>query len=153
MNQGRSPSPYQILRNDYFGVTMAVAPFMLWLLLGAVAILPAALGSEKLNLNPLMLAGLGLATAFCWIALIWRIWMVRTIFAEGTLVNGVITNIWFFRQRGSCKLQYNYMGTAYEIQNTLIYSKRTCKLAAGSRVTLVVDPQDPKRVFLRDLYL
>jgi hypothetical protein len=153
MNQGKSPSIPQILRNDTLGVTMAVVPFALWLLFGAVVILPATLGSEKLNLNPPVLAGLGLVTAYCWIVLAWRMWMIHSIFAEGILVNGVIANIWFFRQRGRCKLQYNYMGTAYETLNTLIYNERTRRLTAGARVTLVIDPQDPKRVFLRDLYL
>jgi hypothetical protein len=152
MNTPRIPSILQILRNDYLAITLAFTPLILWLLPLVVYGLPAALGTRTPALNPLALPGMAAITVFCWAALVWRVTMVRTIFANGDLVEGIITRIWFYRQRGQCELSFTHMGMVCTAKSTLVKTEKARRLAVGGKVMLVVDAGDVKRVFLRDLY-
>jgi len=147
------PSISSLLRNDTLAVTFAFTPLVLLLLPLAVYGLPALLGGPTAPLHPLALPGLAILAIFSWSVLVWRVLSLRAIFADGDRVEGVITRIWFFRQRGQCELSYTRMGMPITAKSNLVRTERSRRLAVGQKVTLVVDPRDDQRVFICALYL
>ena len=152
MNSSKTPSISQILRNDYLSITLIFTPIILLALPLVAYWLPAALGTFTPPLSPLAAPALAGVTLFCWGTLAWRVAMVRNIFSSGDVVEGTITRIWFYRQRGQCELTYTHLGNSCTAKSTLVKTEKAQGLAVGKKVTLVVDPQDAERVFLRDLF-
>jgi hypothetical protein len=146
------PGLYQILRNDYLSITFAVTPLMLWVLWFAVDVLPSWLNGQKVWLGwQLLLALIGI-TGLCWLVVGWRVSLIHSILQDGGLVEGIITRVWFVQSRGQVECSYTYMRQAYQAKITLVKNERTSQMTVGEPLTLVVDPDDPKRVFVRDLF-
>ncbi|HJR79728.1 MAG TPA: DUF3592 domain-containing protein [Anaerolineales bacterium] len=85
--------------------------------------------------------------------LIWRYRTIASVFADGQQTKGVITGIGFFRGRGVVKYSYTFKGTTQISDNAINRNGRTRKLRVGQKVTVLVDPKNPKRAFIQELYL
>jgi len=153
MNNTRLPSIIQIISIDYLAITMAVVPIALWALLGVVYIMPAALDGKPVDLSSFLILLLLALTAFCWLALAWRVSKIRAVFAAGIHVKGIITGIWFFRNRGQMCFSYNYQGSIHDARMTLVKNQRSLALKEGAMLELLVDPDNAERTFLQDLFI
>lgn len=149
----RLPSIFQIIRTDYLAITLAVVPPALWLLLGVVYILPALLNGQAVDINGFLILILLAVTLYCWLALAWRVSNIRAVFAAGIHVQGIITGIWFFRNRGQMCFSYTYLGALHDAKMTLVKNLRTSHLQEGATLDLLVDPNNPDRAFLQDLFI
>lgn len=90
-----------------------------------------------------------------WGALLaWRTAWVRSIFARGTLVAGLLEPTGF-EAEASARFVYSYDWQGQRIRRSVwvVQTERTERMAAASSVRVVVDPAQPRRACLRDLYV
>ncbi len=153
------PSVGRIVWTDYWaflGVVLILVGMVTYPAIVYLGIVPQARG-----VDPLM--GEAGAPFFFWFALaavgvgipglFWRISTIRSVFEQGVRVDGVVTSVWFYKDRGRADFQYSHEGTVYQGGNPLHKTARTKALWEGESVTLVVDPQRPTRAFIEHLYV
>ncbi len=151
-----TPSVFRIVWTDYWASLAAIFLFPFLALVFIFGFLPLLLDTHiTSNLTSLLtlLAG----TAF-WIfifggALAWRVTVIRTVFNDGQEVKGKISEVGFNRDRGTVKYTYTYMGMVYKASNRIMKNGRTGRLTSGAEADIMVDTGDPRRAFLKDLYL
>jgi hypothetical protein len=144
MNQ--RPPIFRIIGTDYTALQGAVFPIVF---LGLYVVLP--LLGERMPSSFIYIA---LAvTVIALAVLTWRYRLILSIFDDGQEVSGTISNIVFFRDRGTISYIYTYQGQKFESYNPVLRNKRTRALKIGDEVALLVDRNHPKRAFIRDLYL
>ena len=85
--------------------------------------------------------------------LIQRYRTISSVFANGTKTKGEITSIGFFRGRGRVEYSYTIQGAKQTSGNAINRNSRTRKLRIGQNVNIVVDPDDPKRAFIQEIYV
>lgn len=144
--KSQRPSLLQIFRTDYAAFMALVFPVVFW----AMAIF--------LNYNQppadtgLLYIGISL-TAAAVPLILWRIYYFLKIFDIGVEAAGVIQGVGFYRSRGRVNYIYTYQGTRFSAGNPIIRNKRTKELAAGQEVTVLVNPNNPKRAVIKHLFL
>lgn len=153
------PSPVRIIQIDYWTMLSLLFPGVFWLIyLGAAMF---GFFSDVRGYDPLLgaqgipflfwlgIAGLvvGLPTAS------YRIRMIRSVFASGVEAPGVLTSLSFYRDRGRAEYTFQMGEQRLQSGNALHKTERTRALQVGQAVTLAVDPANPKRAFIRSLYL
>jgi hypothetical protein len=84
---------------------------------------------------------------------VWRIRHIRAFFTRGIEVTGQILDSWFFRGRGRVEYTYTYHDQTYRSSSAINKTAQTAILERGDEVVLMVDPHDPKRALIRDLYV
>jgi hypothetical protein len=148
----RQPSPYQIILNDAEAFRAAVYPVVFWLI-ALLIVLPTGrgVGGSGLALSLILLAGL--ATVIGLPMLMLRVNRVRGVFEVGQEVEGVIVQADFLRERGWLDFTYVYQGKPFKGRVEVMNNDRTRQFEAGKPVVLMVDPQNPRQAFVRDLYL
>jgi len=152
----RTPSVMRIVWTDYWAALAAIFLFPFLALIFIFGILPMLLDS-RITTNLASLLTLLIGAAFWTLifggALAWRITVIRSVFADGQDVRGQISEVGFSRDHGTVKYSYTYMGTNYTGSNRVMKNGRTGRLAAGAEAGVMVDTGDPRRAFLKDLYL
>ena len=84
---------------------------------------------------------------------IWRVRSIQKMFANSVEVTGQITDLSFFRDRGRVEYSYIYQGQNYSGGNAIMKTGKTLQLRPGSQILLLVNPNEPKRALIRDLYV
>jgi hypothetical protein len=67
-------------------------------------------------------------------------------------VEGDVVSVSFFRDRGSATYIYTVNGERYKSSNAIMRHRITTQLRQGQKVTIVVNKDNPKTAFIRDLY-
>ncbi|MDR3575793.1 MAG: hypothetical protein P4L50_18180 [Anaerolineaceae bacterium] len=147
------PSVFRIIRRDYLAITLAWVPVTMWLLYGVVYLLPALLDHQPVSANGFLILILVGLTLYSWLALAWRITNIRAVFSAGIHVQGIITGLWFFRNRGQMCFSYKYQGIIHDAKMTLVKGPQTRTLKEGASLDLLVDPDNSERTFLQDLFI
>lgn len=141
----RAPSLIRTIQTDYTAFLAFLFPVIFWGLY---------LFFTFSSMDAAGFADISIAvTAAGLLILLWRYWLLRSVFHDGVEVPGVVSDIYFFRGRGRVSYIYTYQGQKYISGNAINKTKRTRSLVQGEQVTLVIDPNNPKRAFIRDLYL
>ena len=153
----RLPPVARILKVDAPAGVAALTFALVWTLhAGAVALgrlpwgIEALIATASEDPAPLILTtagtvlGLGIAT--------WRVLRIRGVFARGAEVEGEITTLNFHRGRGRIYYTFQHRGKAHTSWAPVHQSKAVRRLRVGDRVPILVDPEAPKRAYLRDLY-
>jgi hypothetical protein len=85
--------------------------------------------------------------------------LIRRVFSGGEEVTARVSSSVVIQGAGNIpewrtRLAYNFRGKEYEVQ-TYLFSKsfRRPILSPGNEVVLILDPSNPSRVFVRDLFL
>jgi hypothetical protein len=139
------PSLFRIARTDYLASLTVLAPVVVW---GMAVIFPL-LGQTDAAFY------VSLASAVTVVALpvlLWRTSVVSNTLTNGIDVAGVISSAGFFRGRGRISYIYSYQGEKLQSSNAVQQNKQASALTVGSSVTVVLDPNNPKRAFIRDIY-
>jgi len=79
--------------------------------------------------------------------------MISSVFGNGIETSGTIQKIYFFRGRGRVEYVYSFQGQKYMSGNAINRTKTTRALSDGQHITLLVDPNNPKRAFVKEIYL
>lgn len=85
--------------------------------------------------------------------LVWRILRVRGIFRRGRPVTGQISRLWVRREWVHVRYVYLVQGQRFEVRQFLLKNRRLLTMRAGTTITIRVDPTNPQRSLIQDLYL
>lgn len=140
------PSLFRIINTDYIALVAVVFPAVFWVFYLGLLIFQAR-GAEKFMIYPILATPIGL------LLLIWRIWMISTIFEHGLSIPATVSNLFFDRDRGQICYIYMHEGRKFEGVNFVHKNKRAAALKVGDKVTAVIDRNNPKRAFIQELYL
>ncbi len=152
------PSIVRIIQSDYIATLSIIAPLVflgMYLVITVFGFFPGLRGRDPISADgaPFFFWGaivallVGLPLAY------WRVKRVTGVFGRGQTVTGVVEDVKFFRDRGSVVYVYHLDGQRYVGMNTINKTQRTTQLMKGVEVALVVDKSNPKRAFIRDLYV
>lgn len=137
----------RILINDYLAFLGWAIPLMLWIVY-LISVFVGRYGATSF-FSYLALA----ATLAGPIVLLLRVIYFRWMFAQGIEAPGKISEVSFTQDRGRVIYNYIHAGAEYRSANTLHRSADTRALRTGQNVTIMVDPRDPKRGLVKDLYI
>lgn len=145
MNQ--PPSLLKIIKIDYIFFLALIFPVILW----ALFLFFVIYKYETITLPlPLSFGGI---TIIALAILAWRWHIFSTVFTDGLEIQGVITDVDFFRDRGRVSYVYSVQGSKMIGGAAVMKTKETKELIVGQPVTLVVDRSHLKRAFIKALYL
>lgn len=155
--EGREPlSLGAILRGDYLTTAGLVLVGMVALLFFAVEILPAGLNGQPIQPpveELVLLAGMILLFAA---GLAWRILALRDVWQGGARVPGQVQQALFLGSGGRVTVRYAYQGQDYLRRVRVFNDARGVRARifhAGAQVGVVIDPADPRRMLLEDLFV
>jgi hypothetical protein len=140
------PSLFNVVRNDYGAFMAFLFPVILW---GYFIYTTFAQPPVE---NTLLYYGLGITAVFVPI-LLWRIFFFIKIFNTGVETSAMIQEIGFFRGRGRVNYIYTHQDTRYSSSNTIRQTSRTKDISINQEVTVLVDPNNPKRAIIKQLYI
>jgi hypothetical protein len=144
----KQPSLIKILTIDYFAFMACLIPIVIW---GFYFVF---MNMQKVDPGDYTLPLIfGAATLIALAVIAWRVREILSIFDDGLEAQAVIGNVFFFRDRGRVDYSYTFQGQNYIGGNALHKVKQTQALAAGQHVTVMVDRNNPKNAYIRDLYL
>lgn len=142
----RLPSIWRIAYVDYGASLGVLLPVVAWGLALVGRFLDPEAAAFFLYIAPAVTIG-GL------VLLLWRLWAIRSVFDGGDEVPGVISGTGFFRGRGRVEYIYTYRGHKYQAANAVQSNAHSRALAPGQEVSVMVNRFNPKRAFVRELYL
>jgi hypothetical protein len=159
MDTKNKPSVIRMIQSDYMvllGVLLPVVSLVLYVSVAYFGFFPGFRGHDPIQGTDgaplffyLFLAGLviGLPLAY------WRIRSVQGLFSRSVEVSGQITNVSFFRDRGRIDYEYVYQGQKCSGGTAVMKNGQTQSMRPGIAIVLLVDPDQPKRALIRDLYV
>lgn len=144
----KQPSLLKIVTIDYAALLGWLFPVVMW----GIYIVLIVLDNVKTNdfTLPIIFAAI---TVVALAVLVWRIQVFNTVFSDGVETTATINNVSFFRDRGRVDYVYTHQGQKYASGNAIHKVKQTLALKVGEQVVLMVDRNNPKRAFIRDLYM
>ncbi len=140
------PSIIKIVTNDYVAFMSVLIPVIAW-----IGILVLVFIQSNALLNLALVAGV--VTVVSLIALGWRLSVFYAVFRDGLSVPGVVSGVTFFRDRGRVEYVYSHAGEKLLSGNAVHKTGQTAALHVGQEVVVVLDRNNPKRAYLRDLYV
>ncbi|RPI90216.1 MAG: hypothetical protein EHM40_18915 [Chloroflexi bacterium] len=144
--QTQRPSLFRVISVDYPSLLAALFPVVFWVWTAYYFYA----GSDSLQFFLLVSSGITLvAIPF----LFWRYRNIASVFEEGLESPGVIMAINFFRGRGRVDYAYTFQGQKLVSGNAINRTRLTKELRVGQAVTLVIDRNNPKRAFVKEIYL
>ena len=144
--QNQSPTLFRLISTDYPSYLSVLFPVVF----GAFTVY---FFITKHNSSQLFLLITALVTIIGVPILLQRYRTISSVFTNGTPTKGVITAIGFLRGRGRVEYSYTAQGERYTSSNAINRNGHTRKLRIGQNVNVVVDPDDPKRAFIQEIYL
>lgn len=152
-----TPSTKKIILTDYPAFLLTIAAPLSWLLLaGAFVIggMPNRSG-EFISFGEIgfiMLAIAIIVTVVTVPLLLRRIESYKNLLLRGRDATGVITSVWFVKDRGRVEYDVDFQGQRLHAWNAIMKKKETLALRVGDSVGLAVDANDPRRALIRHLY-
>lgn len=150
------PTWWRIISTDYWALVGVIIPCIglgLWIA-NAFFGFPGKLGGAPLPPNHpffLILATAGVIAGA--IILTRRRSYFDNLFASGHRMQGTVTSIWFLKDRGRVEFTFDYQGQPRRAGSALHRTKRTSALRPQQSVTVLVDPAQPSKAIILDLYL
>ena len=145
MNPNRNPSLLSIVRTDYYTFLSLLFVVILWIFFGFFQILNPGIPSGSL------FAAVGVSLVALTIS-IWRIQIILALFNGGIQLSATITECWLFRGHGRINYTYTYRGHDYLSGNDLVPTGEAKRIRVGDRVTVIIDPENPARAIIMDLF-
>jgi hypothetical protein len=144
--QSRGPSLFRVISTDYPSFLSVLFPIVF----GGFSIYFFFTRNDAFQLFLLLAIG---ATVVGVPVLVQRYRVISSVFADGSEAKGVVTGLSFFRGRGRVEYSYTFKGEKQVSANAINKNSRTRKLRVGEAVTVIVDPNNPKRAFIQEIYL
>ncbi len=148
MSTNRRPSLARVLNIDFAALAAWLYPLLFWVIYGLVWLFNRA-GAADWRLLAAVLGTTGVGAA----ALAWRVGVFMRVFAEGMTAEAVVSGLGFYRGGGHVAYTYGVDGQTVTGGNAVTRDPAISGLRVGQAVTVVVDPRNPRRAFIRDLYL
>jgi hypothetical protein len=145
MNKGFSLA--KLIKTDYVAFISALTPLILC---GIYLVVPLV-SKESWKDNTILLI-YGAMVVLSLGLFIWRIQVFRSVFNDGIETLATLISIYYYRGRGRLQYTYSYLGQEYTARNIVNRIAATRALTLGQQVVVLVDPSNPKRALIRDLY-
>ena len=149
----------KILKSDLLAVVSIIAPFMVGLLLldakyfGFLNMFFSG-GTSDGNEDPKIYFWMFVICLIIFVPLlISRVTRIENIFKNGVEVNGVITFINLFKDRGQIKYSFELGGETYEKSHFVHRNKFINSLQHGQEVKIMVLNDNPKRALIKEMYI
>ena len=143
----KRPSLVKIIWIDYVALVATLFPIMAW---GFYVLL---LALDKQTPDTGIATTFLMITVFSLVILAWRVRMFFFLFSDGIEASATISNVFFFRDRGRVDFVFTYQGQKYGSGNAIHKVKQTKNLKVGDRIVVLIDRNNPKRAYIRDLFL
>ena len=144
--QNQSPSLFRIISTDYPSYLSVLFPIVF----GGFTLYFFAVGNDALQLFLFLAIGV---TVVGIPVLLQRYRTISSVFANGEQTNGVVTSVGFFRGRGNVSYSYTFHGEKLTSSNAINRNSLNRNLRVGQTVKLFVDPDNPKRAFIQEIYM
>lgn len=144
--QNQSPSLFRVISTDYPSYLSVLFPVVFV----GFTIYFFAVGNDAVQLFLFLAIGV---TVIGIPILVQRYRTITSVFESGQQINGVITSIGFFRGRGNVGYSYTFQGEKLTSSNAINRNSRTRNLRVGQTVKILVDPDNPKQAFIREIYM
>ena len=144
--KSQSPSLFRVISTDYPSFLSVLFPIVF----GSFSLYFFLTSNDALRLFLLLAVGaiiLGIPY------LVQRYRTISSVFADGIEAQGTVTKMFFFRGRGRIEYSYTVQGKKQTSSNAINKNSRTRGLKVGETVTVVVDRNDPKLAFIKEIYL
>jgi len=159
MTEKTKPSIVRIVQSDYpalLGILVPVVSLIMYVCVAYFGYFPGFRGRDPIQGTEgaplffyLFIIGLVVGIPLA----IWRIRSIQQMFSKSVEVVGQITNVSFYKDRGRVEYSYIYRGQNYSGGNAIMKTGKTQQLRSGNQVVLLVNPDEPKRALIRDLYV
>jgi len=144
--ENKTPSLLRVISTDYPSLLSALFPVVF----GGFTIYFFFSGNDSYQLFLFLTLGVAVpGIPFLFL----RYRTISSVFQDGAQTQGVVTRIGFFRGRGRVEYSYTFQGEKQISGNAINKNSRTRKLQVGQSVKILVDPNDPKKAFIREIYL
>ena len=144
--QNQRPSLFRVIGEDYVSLLSALFPLLFWI----YSAYSLFVRDDSTQFFVLLSAAV---TAVAIPLLLWRYRTIASVFEDGMEAPGTITAINFFRGRGRVSYVYTFQGQKYSSGNAINRTKHSKNLEVGKQVTIFIDPGNPKRAFVKEIYL
>ena len=144
--QNQNPSLFRVISTDYPSYLSVLFP----LVFGGFAIYFFAVGNDALQLFLFLAIGV---TVVGIPVLLQRYRTISSVFANGEQTNGIVTSVGFFRGRGNVGYSFTFHGEKLTSSNAINRNSLTRNLRVGQAVKVFVDPDNPKRAFIQEIYM
>lgn len=149
----QKPSLFRIIQSDYIAGLSLLFVLVTWALY-LILIYYGRIGTRATAADAPFFLNLAIVATLLGIPLlVWRINYYKSLFKKAEEIKGYITYIRFYRDRGKVRYEYMYKNEKHLVQNAIFKSGRTKHYRQGDEVTLIVDPGNPKKAIIRDIYI
>jgi hypothetical protein len=145
METKTTPSLIKIIQTDYTSFLSTIFLLSLWSVYLIFQILRLESPSGAI-IVAITLSIIALAIIY------WRYQLIISRFSQGSTVSAIISEIWFFRGRGRINYTYTFRGHEFITGDDVFPTKIARSFRAGDRVTVLLDPDNPDRAIISDLY-
>jgi len=147
----RRPSIWSIVWTDsacWQITSIAATVFVLALLIKLTGTMPGGRGKPDVPVDPEFASRI-LAQAVAGVLLLSaivarRVARIRSLFDRGLEIEATVRKVKHMRGRTMLKLELDHAGITYRVRNTFQRGWRTLTFAEGTRISVLVDPLNPK---------
>lgn len=82
-----------------------------------------------------------------------RVMKIKSVLVKGQTLNGVVTSKGFRPGQGNLSLNFMIEGKPFKSSASTPITKFSSNLKAGDKITLIVDPRNPKLALLKELFV
>jgi uncharacterized membrane protein AbrB (regulator of aidB expression) len=147
----------RVLKRDWPSLGLTVFLGMVWVLAIAgyfVAVISYPEDKEGWELAPFLGGGLLVVTAVCSSVIVWRIQMIRRVFACGQIVRGQVRSVGENSESiGHAVIAYQYQSCEYLVTNVTEGAGGRREFTPNDFVDVVIDTSHPSRAFIAELFL
>jgi hypothetical protein len=160
----KRPSPWSVLWTDYVCCSIATAAPMVFLLALAIKLtgtIPGSRGRPDTPVEPevasMVLACAVALSLFVAAIVALRVARIRSLFDEGREVEATVRKVAYVRSargasRQKLELEFELHGIPHVVSFTFLRTSKTPAFSEGARISVLVDPANPKRVVPLTLY-
>ena len=138
----------RIIQNDFWAFNATIAPVVFWLFY-ALAIICK---EETLLISVFLILAITTTVASPAV-LFWRYKWIHFLYENGREAKAIIHIVNFYKGRGKIDYIYSYQGQKYLSENFVIKTKQTMLYKIGNEVDVLINPNNPKRATIKNLYI
>jgi hypothetical protein len=146
VNERKRPTLLRIIDSDYTAAMAILLPIVFWFFFWLLSVM------HVVDLQILRYVVIGL-TIILLALLAWRCWLITRIFAEGVEKQADVQQVTFSRERGRLLVSFIWEGRPLQKNSLIPKNNYTQTIQEGQQIAIMVDRDDPRRAFVRDLYL
>lgn len=149
----------KIIKNDYAAFLLTIGGPISLAISGFAAVfsfIPGGRGQAGQAVDPQFARGMcvvaALLTVLLFALLAKRISRLKRIIGTGPRATATVREIGFFKDRGRVEFEYVHDGQQYQTRTAVMENKQTKALVSGSEIEVAMDPMNPEKALIVQLY-